>query len=109
MQTLVKQVVWRPFHETIIEAISRASSAELVALATLIKITKLPKGHDEIITAWNDRRKKMLWGDTDLGVPANLLEQKQAFVKKKDGNGEEKESVNLDDLQQEIKKLHLYQ
>lgn len=87
----------RPFHETIVEAIRRASSAELECLATLIKGTEVSKGCDEIIVAWNERRKEMCWGDEDLGVPAILLEQKN-FER-------EKKSINLDDLQQEVEKL----
>lgn len=45
----------RPFHETVIEAIRRASSRELECLATLIKATKIPQNHDKIISAWKVR------------------------------------------------------
>ncbi|MBI2482262.1 MAG: hypothetical protein HYV76_01730 [Candidatus Vogelbacteria bacterium] len=102
MQTGTEQVATRPFHETILEAIRQASSTELKCLATLIKATKVPKGHDEIVAVWNERRKAMCWDDEDLGVPANLLEQKQANAKKTEG---EKKGINLDDLQQETEKL----
>ncbi len=66
----------RPFHESVVDAISVASSAELESLATLIKATKIPKGHDEIVDAWKKRAEEMCMGD-DLGVPADVLSQKQ--------------------------------
>ncbi|MEK7163298.1 MAG: hypothetical protein AAB775_01120 [Patescibacteria group bacterium] len=70
-------------------------------------MTNIPKGHDEIITAWNRRRRDMLWGTEDLGVPAYLHAQKLVAMEKSNdtlGTGE-KRSVNLDELQQETKKL----
>lgn len=75
----------KPFHETIVVAIKDASTTGLACLASLIKTTKIPKGHDEIIVAWNERRKKLFCEDEDLGVPANLLEQKQAISAESDG------------------------
>ncbi len=89
----------RPFHETIVEAISRAPSDDLACLAKLIIATKVPKGHDEIITAW--KKRTVFFIDT-FGVSASLLEQKQASAKKPEG---EKKGINLDDLQQETEKL----
>ncbi len=81
MQT-TEQVAKRPFHETIVEAIRHASISDLQCLAVLIKATKIPAGHDEIIAAWN----KAAWpGHTlhdDYGVPADLLEQKQEATEK---------------------------
>ena len=78
----------RPFHETIVDAIGRANTyGELQLLAQLIKATKVPKNHDEIIAAWKQRWQVMGWrqGDLDLGVSANLLEQKQeAAAQEKD-------------------------
>lgn len=85
----------RPFHETIVDAINRAaSSAELAVLAPLIKGTKIPKGHDEIIAAWNDRLN--LLGGTrrhDYNVPADLLEQKQEAAEKE--KAKEKEQTEI--------------
>lgn len=75
----------RPFHETIVDAIFRANSGDLQCLATIIKATTIPNGHEEIIKAWNWRRAMMGWGDLSLGVPADLLEQKK--------EAEEKESA----------------
>ena len=102
MQTTIEQIATRPFHEVIVEVIRRASSAQLECLATLIKATNVPKGHDEIIVVWNKRRKEMFWGDEDLGVPANLLEQKQTSAKKAKG---ERKGINLNGLQRETEKL----
>ncbi len=79
MQT-TEQAAKRPFHETIVDAITTINSYdELNLMARLIKATKIPKGHDEITTAWNQRMKEMgLSSYQDRGVPASLLEQKQA-------------------------------
>ena len=93
MQTTTEQVTTRPFHETIVDAINEASTAQMVCLATLIRATKVPKGHDEIITAWNTRLAAMSWDDKDFGVSANLLEQKVDSAKKSDDG---KEDTNLD-------------
>lgn len=68
----------RPFHETVVEAIHRASSAELGCLALLINATRIPKNHDEIIAAWNRRRESIGWeGENVFDVVTNVLEQKQ--------------------------------
>ena len=92
MQT-TEQVAKRPFHETIVEAIHRAYSIELRCLAMLIKETKIPKGHEEIIAAWNQRRQEMAWGNVDLGVPADLLEQKEEAAEKERAKAKEKEQA----------------
>jgi hypothetical protein len=73
-----EQTVKRPFHETIVEAIDRAYVTDLRCLAFLIKATKIPSNHDEIIAAWEkqlDRLLPLIHGDFD--VPADLLGQKQ--------------------------------
>lgn len=72
----------KPFHETIVEAIRRASSVELGCLATLIKATKIPKNHDAIIAAWNERRQAICWGGNDLHLLADLLGQKREAEEK---------------------------
>lgn len=44
-----------PFHESVIGAIHQASSREaFTTLAGLIVGTRIPKGHEAIIQAWND-------------------------------------------------------
>ena len=80
---LLEEGVKLPFHESVLEAIATASSDQLEFLATLIKKTKIPKGHDAIIEAWNKRREGMAWGDEDLGVPADILKQKAQVEEKK--------------------------
>ncbi len=78
----------RPFHETIVDAIGGMTSIydlHLPAvLAKLIKETRIPAGHDEIILAWRQQFAKMhkaqgqVWREGDnLGVVASLLEQKK--------------------------------
>lgn len=92
----------RPFHETIVEAIRRASLRNLMCLATLIKATKIPKGHKEIIEAWNARCKEVFSEDFD--VTDNLLDQKLATAEKRaaeKAGGEEKKS----ELRKEIEEL----
>jgi len=61
----------KPFHETIVDAIYLAiSSEEMTCLARLIKSTKIPKNHDEILKAWQFATKLMCCQTNDLGVPA---------------------------------------
>lgn len=74
----------RPFHETIVDAIDNANSSnEMFCLANLIKATEIPEGHGKIIAAWKKQMQEIYIGDDDLGVPADLLEQKKAAAKKK--------------------------
>lgn len=93
MQATTEQATKRPFHETIVEAISRASSNDLRCLATLIKTTKVPKNHDEIIVAWKQRQQEVGWDDEELGVSANLLEQKREAAEKEEAKAREKEQA----------------
>ncbi len=72
----------RPFHETVVEEIYRASSSELELLGRLIKATQIPRGHNEIIKAWRHQWQKLGWRDDNSGVVANLLEQKREAAKK---------------------------
>jgi len=76
--TTVVMAGFRPYHETIKEAIHRASNEGMQELAPLIKATIIPKPEaiDEVVLAWNEKCRAMCWGDEDLGVPASLLRQK---------------------------------
>lgn len=65
---------FRPFHETIVDVISRASLDQLEILGDVIKTTKIPKGHAEIIAAW-EKRKNITYSMLDLGVTSSLREQ----------------------------------
>lgn len=102
-----KQTALRPFHETIVEAICRAQRLmEMECLATLIKATKIPKGHDEIIVAW--RGQCTQFGDDDykydtelFGVPAYLLAQKESAAKEFEG----RKNVDLDELRLQVGRM----
>jgi len=71
----------RPFHETIVDAICRdRMGAGLSTIAWLLMETKIPKGHDEIVTALRERLHGIdhrpinsFWTDVVLDV----LEQKR--------------------------------
>lgn len=102
MQTATAQTATRPFHEIVVSAIRQASGPELEFLAALIKATKVPKGHDEIIAAWNERRNALYWGTEDLGVPASLRAQAQASTR---ARASEKQGIDLDELQRETQTL----
>lgn len=99
----VQTVKLRPFHETVVEAILCASGTRMADLAKLIKTTKIPRGHNEIIAAWNVRKKAMCWDSEKLGgVVASLLQQKaeaEAEVAKASAD------IDLDGLQVEAEKL----
>ena len=103
-----KTAALRPFHETIVDAIERVDDTRgLALLSLLIKETKIPKGHDEIIAAWRKQCGQL--GDDDWhidpevsGVLAHLRAQKQAAEEKA---ASEKKSINLDELQRETEKL----
>ncbi len=46
----------KPFHESVVEAIHRASTEEqLRCLGELIKETEITENHDEILAAWDAR------------------------------------------------------
>ena len=107
MQTTEHGAV-RPFHDTIVYAIQRCphpSSGEILRLFQIIKDTKIPNGHDEIIAAINkffDFPGSWKWAREIREVKESLFGQKQANAKKAEG---EKKGINLDDLQQEAEKL----
>lgn len=73
-----------PFHESVLNAIDTASTNQLEFLGALLKRTKIPKGHDEIIAAWTRRRDLLGWPKDmiSLGVRTSLLEDKQEAEKK---------------------------
>ena len=110
MQT-TEEVVVRPFHETIVEAIRRCDlmkwRREMFFLFQLIKETKIPKGHDEIIAAIDqsfDFPEAEKWPIEKRLVKESLLAQKQA-ASQKDG---EKKEVDLNSLDWEAEQLHYY-
>lgn len=71
-------MVRRPSHETIVDLIEHARPEELELVAWYIKMTKIPKGVDKVIAAWEKKHKEVgdhheLFADT----LANLEEQKE--------------------------------
>jgi hypothetical protein len=79
----------KPFHETIIQSIRRCnpspSSPEIHHLLQLIKETKIPNGHDEIIAAidnYFDFAGAAKWARDILEVKKSILEQKRVAKKK---------------------------
>lgn len=79
----------RPFHETVVDEILASSDIGLGVLSKLIKKTSVPKGHDEMLAAWNKRFKEV--GLTnDLGVPAHILTEKASAEAKAEAEAETK-------------------
>lgn len=80
-----------PFHESIVETLRlNPGIREMRILATLIKMTRIPKGHDEIITAWNKRSLELGYNNY-LDVPADLLEQRHEAEKEDEEKAAAKE------------------
>ncbi len=74
----------KPFHEALVDAINYVSEStdmsEIAVLAQLIKRTKIPAGHDEILAAWNRLCNKFGYGVGSpdiIDVRAALEEQKR--------------------------------
>ena len=66
---------FKPFHESVVDAINRAESpAEMNTLAALIKETKIPKGHSEIVGVWRIKVIELGLND-DLGVTDSVMVQ----------------------------------
>lgn len=64
----------RPFYETVVDVIRYATSSQLVTIGQLLKITRIPKNHQAIIDAWQERTKGMCMNDD--GVTHSLEAQK---------------------------------
>ena len=82
----------RPFHESVVDAIRRASYTDLICLGMLLKETKIPNGHDEIISEWDLREGDLNVFVPLLGVTTSLLEQKREAEEKEKAK-EQKEIV----------------
>lgn len=63
----------KPFHESIIPIIEKADMRDLGLIGGIIIATKIPKGHDAMIAAW---QKKTCRSDASKRVTASLLAQK---------------------------------
>ena len=88
MQKTIGQKEFRPFHETIIAAINRCpgpANREIFRLFVLIKETRIPKGHDEIIAAIDEFfafAGSSKWARDIRLVKESILEQKLASEQK---------------------------
>ena len=81
----------KPFHESIVEAISGASAGEMRILASLLRQTKVPNNHDQIIQAWTNRRRDLDLNDGfDQGLVEGLLEEKVEAEAKKEAEHKER-------------------
>lgn len=87
----------RPFHESIVGLINGIGKDKeqrpgavfydefrhrLRAYGALLLVTKIPKGHDEIIAAWQAQCQACGLND-DMGVTESVRAQKEAELKKK--------------------------
>lgn len=85
----------KPFHESIVDAIGYCPFSALVALARLIKSTKIPQNHDAIIEAWK-RAMESINSDDDYGVPESVSGQKPVdYVQVMNSAGSLEEALRL--------------
>ena len=67
----------RPFHETIVDAISDPliGPTGVLAFGDLLRMTKILENHDAIAEAWT-RRLEMLGFPDNMGTATSILAQK---------------------------------
>lgn len=82
-----------PWHESVVSFINTASPMEMNFLARQLKATSVPKGHDEISNAWVSRQAELGWKGDDLGVPAEMTEQKSIADEKAKAKAQQSLSV----------------
>ena len=96
---------FRPFHETILNAIRQATVAGIHALAPLVIETIIPENHDEILSAWKERCQELGIESSAYLITETLLEQKkiagQRFAPRQ---GPEKDQRLGDPLTEEVLK-----
>lgn len=73
----------KPFHESIIGIIEKMPAQMIRCVADFIMSTKVPKDHDKIIEAWQERLKELGF-DSDYGVTSFLEKQKSLLEKKEE-------------------------
>ena len=74
---------FRPFHETIMEAIIIADEAGLYCLGRLLKVTKITSDHDKIIATWKEKWERVSGENDDLKVLASLRKQQKMAAEEK--------------------------
>jgi hypothetical protein len=68
--------ILKPFHESVVDAIERASdSSQMNVIGQLLIETKIPKGWDDIVKAWNTKIHELDYYD-ELEVAQHVLAQK---------------------------------
>jgi hypothetical protein len=68
----------KPFHEAVVEMLKQASDTDLEALGSLLLRTVIPKGHDEIVGAWNARCAELCWSpESAQFVAKDILRHKR--------------------------------
>lgn len=69
---------FRPFHETVVDAIKKAATrGDLDLLSGLIQATKIPSNHDAIVTAFDSRVRELGWRPEAFpGLHGSLAHQK---------------------------------
>ena len=73
----------RPFHETIVEAIKNSVGNDVPILIELLRATKIPRGHDEIIVAVKEQWGHLgYWAQEVADIVANLSKQKEETEQK---------------------------
>ena len=73
----------RPFEESVVDVIEKASPSDLVCLARLIKMTRITFYHDTILAAWIKRthfHEVIDMGVTDYMVLQKLNAQSEAHA-----------------------------
>ncbi|MFH0779630.1 MAG: hypothetical protein V1928_02100 [Parcubacteria group bacterium] len=92
-----------PFHEAIIEMINRGSDENISFVLELLKITAIPKGHDEIIAAIEDKWGALaFWQIPIAEMKVHIFSQKQAAKEKAEDN---KQNIDLEALLLQCKTL----
>jgi hypothetical protein len=79
----------KPFHEVVIGFIKGGESVDLRVIGGFLLSTIIPKGHDEIIKAWEARCHELNWKPSDaVVVTESILKHKreieEAEAKKKE-------------------------
>jgi hypothetical protein len=90
-------VARKPFHEAIVEMLKWAMAHDLETLGKLLIMTKIPKGHDEILAAWNAKCQELrLQPESfDYIVAEDILQQKKDLEAEGGANAKQAEN-NLD-------------
>lgn len=77
-ETEIAAVERKPFHESIVDILNGLTDIDdLELVERLLMVTKIPKGHDEIIEALTDATQEAAHENIKEEVLASILEQKE--------------------------------